>query len=410
MITAPSKIRNKNEFTFGYRYLFGTNGGCSDQISEADFTKVPSVGFMVTGWAGGVSRPHCCENIPREACMVVDIVDDFLQTSPLPPYDSKFHKGFWRTLTIRTSRRTKECMVIIVHSPASGGVGDADGYAEHFEKEKERLVALLKGAELQTEVAELQPLKVTSIFYQEFEGLSNPKPDHPVQHVYGKQFLHERLGKCIFQISPGAFFQVNTEGAEILYQLVVDQIREVSQNPKDTTLLDVCCGTGTIGLTCVTEGVVAEVVGVDISEPAINDARKNAELNGCGQYDKDTGGLIHFVAGRAEQIMTSVMSDAKQSGKKLVAVVDPARDGLHADVVRALRANERIKRIVYVSCNPTGTLVRDAALFCAPPTKRYNASAFRVVAASPVDMFPGTAHTEVVMTFDRLSDKDAYGQ
>ena len=76
------------------------------------------------------------------------------------------------------------------------------------------------------------------------------------QHIYGKEFLEENLGKCTFQISPGAFFQVNTEGAEVLYNNVVDRIREVTSDPTQTLLLDVCCGTGTIVLTCLKEGVV----------------------------------------------------------------------------------------------------------------------------------------------------------
>lgn len=90
-----------------------------------------------------------------------------------------------------------------------------------------------------------------------------------MQHVYGKETFEEKLGKCTFQISPGAFFQTNTEGAEVLYQIVVDRIKEVTTDPKQTLLLDVCCGTGTIGLTCLKEGVVGRLVGVDIAEPAI---------------------------------------------------------------------------------------------------------------------------------------------
>ena len=87
-------------------------------------------------------------------------------------------------------------------------------------------------------------------------------------------------------------------------------------------------------------------------------------------------------------------------------VVDPAREGLHADVVKAIRANQRITRLVYVSCNPTVSLVRDAALFCSPPTKRYTGRPFRITSAQPVDMFPLTNHCEMVMTFDRLSENE----
>ena len=87
---------------------------------------------------------------------------------------------------------------------------------------------------------------------------------------------------------------------------------------------------------------------------------------------------------------------------KFVAVVDPAREGLHADVIRALRATEKIQRIVYVSCNPTGSLINDAGLLCTPPTKRYKGQPFEVESAQPVDMFPLTSHCEMIMIFDRL--------
>lgn len=420
MIPVQSPVRNKAEFTFGYRYLFddeeeGENDGKSfgdkDQTDDNNNTtnekvhpKVPAVGFMVTGWAGGVSRPHVCQNIPSEACAVVDIVDSFLADSPLPPYDTKIHTGVWKVLTVRSSRRTKECMITIQHSPVTGGAGEKDGttnYSESFESEKERLVSMLTKAELP--VPDQEPLKVTSIFFQEYDGLSAPPPEHPVQHAFGKTSLVERLGKCSFQISPGAFFQVNSVGAEILYQRVVEKVREVSQDPENTLLFDVCCGTGTIGITCMKEGAVGHVLGVDISEPAIEDAKKNAELNGFGNTNEKAS-KVRFVAARAEDVLGREIGKAKAKDKNLnfVAVVDPARDGLHPQVIQTLRENTRIRRIVYVSCNPTGSLVRDAALLCSPPTKRYNGPAFRIESALPVDMFPLTTHYELVMTFDRM--------
>lgn len=393
MIPVPSPVRNKCEFTFGYRYLFdGT-----DRDKSVPPPSVPGVGFMAAGWAGGVSSPHCCANIPEEACAVVDIVNDFLKDSPLPPYDSKVHQGIWKLLTVRSSRRTKECMIVVTHAPATGGVGEEDHlYQDHFESEKARLLSKLTTVKLP--VTGHEPLSVTSVFFQEHDGMSVPTPDDPVQHVYGKLALTEQLGKCSFQISPGAFFQVNTPGAEILYQKVVERVREVSEDPAKTLLFDVCCGTGTIGLTCMKEGVVGQVVGVDISVPAIKDAEKNAELNGFADPSK-----VRFVAGKAEGVLAREIATAdKESDYKFIAVVDPAREGLHHDVVRCMRANRRIDRIIYVSCNPTGTLVRDGTLLCSPPTKRYLGRAFKVTSVVPVDMFPLTQHAEVVMVFDRL--------
>lgn len=273
IVSAPTPLRNKSEFTFGYRYLFdetrkkeesekkeGEGGpeklevpedgdaskdevmkesdglkeevskegetkdgdaskdesvkdsgplkrnapkegeSSSEEVAPKEPAKVPAVGFMVTGWAGGVSRPHCCENIPPEVCTIVEIVDEFLATSPLPPYDVKSHQGFWRTLTIRSSRRTQECMIIIMHTPAEGGIGDkqveGSDHKEHFEKERARLVSVLTEAELP--IPDQAPLKVTSIFFQEFDGLSHPGPEHPVQVSCGRQRLFPTIDRfCV---------------------------------------------------------------------------------------------------------------------------------------------------------------------------------------------------------------------
>jgi tRNA (uracil-5-)-methyltransferase len=184
----------------------------------------------------------------------------------------------------------------------------------------------------------------------------------------------------------------------------VDKVKEVSDDPAKTLLFDVCCGTGTIGMTCMKEGVVGQVIGVDVSEPAIEDAKKNAVLNGyeTGIEDSETVAKTRFVAARAEQVLGQEIHKAKKSDMKFVAIVDPAREGLHADVVKALRANERIGRLVYVSCNPTASLIRDAGLLCSPATKKYSGRPFQITSALPVDMFPLTNHCEMVMTFDRL--------
>lgn len=233
------------------------------------------------------------------------------------------------------------------------------------------------------------------------------------QHVFGNTFIRERLGKCLFQISPGAFFQVNTATAETLYNVVVEKVRDVAKDPQNTICFDVCCGTGTIGLTLMKEGAVGSIVGVDISEPAIEDAKINAELNGYGvnTATNDDGdgdnhnesGKTRFIAARAEDVVGHELRRAKSSST-VVAVVDPAREGLHQDVIKFLRGCSAIQRIVYVSCNPTGSLVKDAANLCAPPTKKYKGIPFKPTFAQPVDMFPYSNHCELVMCFDRLEE------
>jgi tRNA (uracil-5-)-methyltransferase len=192
-------------------------------------------------------------------------------------------------------------------------------------------------------VPDQDAMKVTCVYFQEFSGLSSPTPDTPVQHAFGKTELREELSGCAFQISPGAFFQVNTIGAEMMYANVMEKVKQVSDNPNNTLLFDVCCGTGTIGIACMKASIVGHVIGVDLSEPAIHDARKNAKLNGFNDESK-----VRFVAARAEDVLHKEIKKAKADTPdlKFVAVVDPARDGLHQDVVRTLRQNTRISRIV----------------------------------------------------------------
>jgi tRNA (uracil-5-)-methyltransferase len=427
----------------------------SSSVPTTEFHKVPAAGFLPQGWNGGIYLPHALQNMPNWSCGIADIFNNnFLPSSPLPPYDSKVHCGIWRTVTVRCSLRTKECMIIVVHAspkavPLAVGARkeENEGLDDHltvFNSEKARLVSLLTNSPIPTPIRDFpdnhngddmilpskqdvttkkvdynndkEDLYVTSIYFQEFDGVSLPGPDHPVQHVYGKKYIEETLGNCTFQISPGAFFQTNTEGAEVLYNIIVDRIREVTTDPQRTLLLDVCCGTGTIGLTCLKEGVVGKLIGIDIAEPAIADAKINAEKNGYHNNADESNankGVTRFVASAAEKIMPEIMKEITTSIREgttttplVVAVVDPARNGLHAIVVRTLRANERIQRLIYVSCNPVGTLTRDVAMLCGPPTKKYPGRPFKPTRSQPMDMFPMTKHCEMVMTLDRMSKEE----
>ena len=89
---------------------------------------------------------------------------------------------------------------------------------------------------------------------------------------------------------------------------------------------------------------------------------------------------------------------------RVVAILDPPRGGVHMDVIRALRTCKLIKRIVYVSCNPTGSFVEDAVRLCTPQEEKSGFArgpAFHMVGSVPVDLFPHTHHTELVTLFER---------
>eukprot|EP00741_Cyanophora_paradoxa_P012784 tig00020629_g12348.t1 len=199
-----------------------------------------------------------------------------------------------------------------------------------------------------------------------------------------------RLFDLKFRISPSAVFQlqVNTKCAEVLY----GKLREWADLGPGTTLLDVCCGTGTIGL--VMSRSEERVIGVDIVEEAIEDARSNAALNGIHNCS--------FMAGRAEKVLPGVVAGLPPG--PVVAIVDPPRSGLHNDVIRALRGCPKVERVLYVSCSPS-SFVNNSVNFCRPPSRGFPGTPFKPSRACGVDLFPHTAHCELVVELVRAEGR-----
>lgn len=148
--------------------------------------------------------------------------------------------------------------------------------------------------------------------------------------------MYESLLNLKFRISPLAFFQANTKAAEILYS----KIGEICDIDESTIILDICCGTGTIGLTLASKCKL--VVGVEIIPEAIEDAKVNSELNNIKN--------VEWHCGKAEDILPNLLK--RHVNDKVVAIVDPPRAGLHIKVIQALRHLRNLESLIYVSCNP----------------------------------------------------------
>jgi tRNA (uracil-5-)-methyltransferase len=279
-------------------------------------------------------------------------------------------------------------------------------------------------------------IKVKSIWIQDHSGFSNAAAlDAPKYLLWGEEYLQEEMLNTKFRISPTSFFQVNTPAASLLYDLVRQWCGELDE---DTTLFDVCCGTGTIGL-CIAKNSQAlkEIVGLEIVEDAVLDAIANAKLNGITN--------ARFLVGKAEDTILKVVSEYPELKKKwqpagrvvaadsqdgaaapseeaaaaadaasaapaqeeapkrthkFVAVLDPPRGGVHPRVLRALRECEAITRIIYVSCNPV-SLIADASVLTRTTSNSAKGPCFVPVQARALDLFPHTPHTELVMMFQR---------
>jgi 23S rRNA (uracil1939-C5)-methyltransferase len=284
-----------------------------------------------------------CNNAVRNA------VRDWCAAQGLSAYDRRAQEGFLRNLVVREGRNTGDLQVRLVTSP-----GD-------FE------VDVLAG-EVRARFPE------ASFLWTRIEGPAGSTQGGMTEIVAGEERFRERLGDLDFSISPEAFFQTNTEMAERLYGLAA----EYAQLTGTERVYDLFCGIGTLSLILALRA--GEVWAVEISEEAVADAIRNAELNEVEN--------THFFAGDVRDAVRPLAERAPRPG---VVVVDPPRAGLSKKAVRRL-LEVRPRRVVYVSCNPT-TLAPNAAQMAE--------DGYRLVKVRAVDMFPHTPHIECVALIER---------
>ncbi|XP_049591131.1 tRNA (uracil-5-)-methyltransferase homolog B isoform X1 [Syngnathus scovelli] len=339
-----------------------------------------TVGFYVGKWKDRnivcVNGDHL-PNMPEKHKQVARCYQEFIRRSSLEPCLLFHEGGHWREVTVRTNAAGHTMAVVYFHPQGltrDEVVAQKEELAEFF--------ACGAGS----------ACELDSLYFQESAMTRCTHEDSPYQLLFGQTHIYEQMLDFSFRISPDAFFQVNHSAATVLYSAVRDLC---APSTEDTygTLLDVCCGTGAMGITASPR--VRRLIGVELIEQAVEDARHNAALN---KLDK-----CEFIAGKAEVVLPGLVSQLASEDGRLAAVVNPARAGLHHRVIRALRNQPAIRRLVYVSCKPDGQAMRNfTELCCAPdPERKLTGDAFSPSLALPVDMFPHTEHCELVILFER---------
>lgn len=193
--------------------------------------------------------------------------------------------------------------------------------------------------------------------------------------LYGSETITDTIGKYKFNISPHSFYQVNPVQTDVLYRKAL----EYAGLTGTETVFDLYCGIGTISLFLSEKA--AKVIGVEVVEAAVEDARRNAKINGVTNAE--------FYVGEAEKVVPELYKRGLRAG---VVVLDPPRKGCDESLLQLL-TDMQPSRIVYVSCNPS-TLARDLKFLAG--------HGFTVEEAQPVDMFPMTAHVECVVLITKL--------
>lgn len=284
--------RNKNEFTVGKN----ANGEIV-------------VGFRLGSYSDGsveVAEVQQLPHLPAQAKWAALSFQKLVRQSKFQPFNPVGNVGHFRQLMVRTSGTTGELMLV------AGIYSSNLNEAEQLELQQE-----LKDFYSQKE--ENGTHKCTSLYYQDVKHREAGQMINPVTHLLGSTHIVDSIQGLQFRISPLAFFQINTAGADVLYQQAID----LAAPTKDTTMLDICCGTGTIALAFAKH--CKQVLGVEIVPDAIKDAEYNAEANDIKN--------CKFYAGNADDFIKSMIREAlygQEIGKPvdLIAVVDPPRAGL----------------------------------------------------------------------------------
>ncbi|XP_029961887.1 tRNA (uracil-5-)-methyltransferase homolog B [Salarias fasciatus] len=325
-----------------------------------------------------VSGDHLL-NMPEKHKLVARCYQEFIRSSPLEPCLLFHTGGHWREVTVRTNALGHTMAIVYFHpqtlTPEEVALHKAD-LVEFFTQGPGSVCQL------------------DSLYIQECTMTRCTHEDSPYQLLYGQPHIYEEVLGFKFRISADAFFQVNQSAAQVLYGTVRDLcVPNTEPGGVGRTLLDVCCGTGAIGITASPK--VDRIIGIELIKQAVEDAAHNAALNKVLNCE--------FLSGKAEVVLPGLMSCLSSASGSLTAVVNPARAGLHYRVIRALRNQPTIRRLVYVSCKPDGEAMRNfRELCCDPdPKKKLTGEAFAPTLAVPVDMFPHTPHCELVLLFER---------
>ncbi|MBK7095777.1 MAG: 23S rRNA (uracil(1939)-C(5))-methyltransferase RlmD [Saprospiraceae bacterium] len=334
--------RNKLEFSFSNKRWL-----TKEEIENDDFVEQGNaLGFHAPGNFEKIIQVEKCFLQKYPSNEIRDFVRELTKEHSFTYYDVKNHNGLMRNMIIRTSN-SGEVMVTISFS--------------EFDKEK---IDLLLGS-LKNKFPE-----ITSLNYVINSKFNDSIWDLEVVNYSGSKFIRENLGSIDFIISPKSFFQTNTYQSQKLYDIAVD----FAGFKGDEHVLDLYTGIGSIALYIADK--VKSVVGIEVVNEAIEDAKDNAKLNNISN--------VEFIAGDVKKVLNEGFK------KPDIIIVDPPRAGLDREVTETIMLLSPIK-IVYISCNPS-TQARDIQIL---------KEEYQVKKSKAVDMFPHTHHIENIVLLIR---------
>jgi 23S rRNA (uracil1939-C5)-methyltransferase len=286
-------------------------------------------------------------------------IRQFLQATNLPAWHPPKKTGFFRHIVVRKSFYQDQLLINLVTSSEGIEQFDVQAFSLFLQQLLGKRLAGFQHT-INDNVADRAKIENGTNFL-----------------LYGEAKVIEKLSDLFFEISMESFFQTNPKSAELLYSKALDYVFE--NNPlDDKVVMDLFCGTGTIGQILSRRSENAQIIGVDIVEEAILDAQKNAERNNIEG--------IQFFAADVGKFLSQY---PQYKGKIGTIVLDPPRAGIAPKTLRKV-IDLNAERIVYISCNPA-TQARD--------TETLQSMGYILDKVSLVDQFPHTSHIESVAKF-----------
>lgn len=250
--------------------------------------------------------------------IIAALLQQFIRSHDIKPFDRFDQTGFWRYLVIRESERTGEVLVLVV--------------AADKNIEAETLLSL------QTAMIDMFKKSVVGLVGLCFMGYNGNSDSIPIEKplvLWGNGYYHEKILGKNFRVSSSAFLQGHTEMCERLYSKIIELCSDCD------VVLDLCCGIGTIGI-CIKHHFKnsknISVVGIECCAEAAQDAKENDP-----EYE--------IMLARVEDGIKAITE--KYRGQRIVGILDPPRAGVTKDVITAMRRCRGLDAIIYVACSPS---------------------------------------------------------
>lgn len=348
-------VRNTLRKALGYDVDVEQTIGMGIPYNYRNKAQYPVVDDKIGFFAG---RTHAL--IENEKCYIQNETSDklakdafkILRKYNISSYNEKSGKGCLRHIITRIGIHTGELMLILVTNEKN--IKHKEEIVRELTKEYPTLKSIIQNINMQNTNVILGNECIT---------------------LYGQGYITDILGEYKFKISPLSFYQVNPVQTEILYNIA----KEYANLQGTETVFDLYSGIGTISIFIADSA--KKVYGVEVVEPAVLDAKENAEINEIRN--------VEFIQGEAEVIVPEMYKEGKKAD---VVFVDPPRKGCDEKLLETIK-EMKAQKVVYISCNPA-TLARDL--------KYLTDNGYEIKKVQPVDMFPQTSHVENVVLLEKI--------